>query len=82
MINIENLSFSYNREKLFSNLNLTIASGGICGLLGKNGAGKTTLLKLMAGLRFPQEGNVRINGREPAKRSVAFLLLLFFILLR
>lgn len=79
MIEISNLSFRYGREKLFSNLNLSLATGGICGLLGKNGAGKTTLLKLMAGLRFPHEGTILVNGRASSKRTVAFLQDLFFL---
>lgn len=79
MIEIRNLSFKYGREGLFSNLNLTLAPGGICGLLGKNGAGKTTLLKLMAGLRFPEGGNIEIDGRPPRRREVGFLQDTFFL---
>jgi len=79
MIDIANLSFKYGRKSLFSNLNLTLAAGGICGLLGKNGSGKTTLLKLMAGLRFPQGGKIEVDGQTPAGRSTAFLQDLFFL---
>ncbi len=79
MIDIANLSFKYGRKSLFSNLNLTLAAGGICGLMGKNGSGKTTLLKLMAGLRFPQGGKIEVDGQTPAGRSTAFLQDLFFL---
>lgn len=79
MIDIKNLSFSYKRNKLFSDLNLTLKPGGICGLLGKNGAGKTTLLKLMAGLLFPQNGSVSIMEKNPSKRQVEFLHDLVFL---
>jgi len=79
MIDIKNLSFAYKREKLFSDLNLSIKPGGICGLLGKNGAGKTTLLKLMAGLLFPQDGGISIMGNSPMKRSPEFLQDLIFL---
>jgi ABC-2 type transport system ATP-binding protein len=79
MIEIKNLSFAYKREKLFSDLNLSLAPGGICGLLGKNGAGKTTLLKLMSGLLFPQEGEIQIMGMSPFKRSPDFLQELIFL---
>jgi ABC-2 type transport system ATP-binding protein len=79
MIAIKNLSFSYNRNMLFSDLNLTLNPGGICGLLGKNGAGKTTLLKLMAGLLFPQDGSISIMGNSPMKRSPGFLQDLIFL---
>lgn len=77
MIEIKNLSFGYRRERLFSELNLSVRPGGICGLLGKKGAGKTTLLKLMAGLLFPQQGNISIIGKAPSKRAVDFLQELF-----
>jgi ABC-2 type transport system ATP-binding protein len=79
MIEIKNLSFAYKREKLFSDLNLSLTPSGICGLLGKNGAGKTTLLKLMSGLLFPQEGMISIMEKTPARRSPDFLQELFFL---
>jgi ABC-2 type transport system ATP-binding protein len=79
MIDIANLSFKYGRKSLFSDLNLTLAGGGICGLLGKNGSGKTTLLKLMAGLRFPRDGKIEAYGQAPAGRSTTFLQDLFFL---
>jgi len=79
MIEIKNLSFGYKREKLFSNLNLTLKPGGICGLLGKNGAGKTTLLKLMAGLLFPQDGSISIMEKDSSIRQVEFLQELVFL---
>jgi ABC-2 type transport system ATP-binding protein len=79
MITITDLSFKYGREKLFSGLGLSLAGGGICGLLGKNGAGKTTLLKLMAGLRLPQSGDISVLGRSPSGRPLGFLQEVFFL---
>jgi ABC-2 type transport system ATP-binding protein len=79
MIDIRSLSFGYKREGLFSDLNLSLKPGGICGLLGKNGAGKTTLLKLMAGLLFPQKGAIQVMGKSPADRSPDFLQELIFL---
>ncbi len=79
MIEIRDLSFSYGREKLFSQLGLSLRPGNICGLLGKNGAGKTTLLKLLAGLLFPQTGETRIMGICPGDRSPGFLQELYFL---
>ena len=50
MIDVKNLGFRYRRgQPLFSNLNLQLPAGTLCGLLGANGAGKSTLLKLLAG---------------------------------
>lgn len=79
MITIKNLIFGYGQQNLFNNLKLSLASGGISGLLGKNGAGKTTLLKLMAGLLFPNQGELDILGHNPGDRSSVFLEDLFFL---
>ncbi len=48
---LENVSFGYpEREKIFSNLNLTIEAGKTIGVVGSTGSGKTTLVRLL--LRF------------------------------
>ncbi len=73
MINIQNLHFSYKKKKVFDNLNLQLTPGHIYGLLGKNGTGKSTLLKNVAGLLFPRQGSVTVNGFVPGKRQPQFL---------
>ena len=73
MIEIKNMSFGYKRQRLFSDLALSLEPGSIYGLLGKNGAGKTTLLKLICGLRFPQGGACRVLGYDPARRPARLL---------
>ena len=63
MIKIENLNFSYKRNKLvINNVSLNIEKGYIHGLLGKNGTGKTTLLKQIAGLLFPDSGKIEVSS--------------------
>jgi ABC-2 type transport system ATP-binding protein len=79
VIEIKDLSFSYKREKLFSELDLSLEPGNIYGLLGKNGAGKTTLLKLICGLRFPKKGECRVLGFTPADRPAHLLEEICFI---
>jgi ABC-2 type transport system ATP-binding protein len=81
MIDLKNLGFRYSRkgEALFSDLNLHVPAGTICGMLGANGAGKSSLLKLIAGLSFPQAGQCRVLGHEPAKREPAFLADIFLL---
>jgi ABC-type multidrug transport system ATPase subunit len=46
-------------------LDLEVASGEVVALLGHNGAGKTTTVRLLAGLLAPDEGTVRVQGRDP-----------------
>jgi ABC-2 type transport system ATP-binding protein len=80
MIKIDNLSFGYSKKKsLYKNLNLTLHSGSIYGLLGKNGAGKSTLLKNLAGLLFPTGGAIAVNGFTPGKRQPSFLETIYLI---
>lgn len=80
MIDINNLSFGYRKRKLlYRHLTLKLASGSIYGLLGKNGAGKSTLLKNIAGLLFPSEGSINVNGHSPRKRLPSFLQTIYFI---
>lgn len=80
MINIQNLSFGYNRKKmLYENLNLSLEAGSIYGLLGKNGAGKSTLLCTMMGLLFPNSGTIEVVKHNPQKRQPSFLQNVYFI---
>lgn len=58
---IENLSKSYNKQKVLNNISLTIPNGNF-GLLGPNGAGKTTLMKILATLINMDEGSISFDG--------------------
>lgn len=63
-ISIKGLSFAYSNSDhyLFKSLNLEFAPGEAISLLGPSGCGKSSLLHLMAGLNFPSQGTVSING--------------------
>ena len=45
-------------------VDLDVYPGEILAILGENGCGKTTLMNMIAGIYFPDEGQVLINGRE------------------
>lgn len=80
MISLSKLSFGYKPQKqLFKNLELTIESGRIYGLLGKNAAGKSTLLRLMCGLLYPTAGACEIDGESSKNRRPAFLADIFLV---
>src|ERR1700728_3744251 len=70
-IETKNVSRSFGKNIVVRDLNLRVRRGSIYGLLGRNGAGKPTLLKMLAGLIWPDAGDIRVNGVEPAKFTVA-----------
>src|ERR1700704_6618090 len=51
-------------------VNLEIQSGELIAILGPSGSGKTTLLRIVAGLEWPDEGEVRFDGEDALLRSV------------
>jgi ABC-2 type transport system ATP-binding protein len=70
-IETKNVSRSFGKNVVVRDLNLRVRRGSIYGLLGRNGAGKTTLIKMLAGLIWPDSGEIRVNGVEPAHFTVA-----------
>lgn len=66
MIEVEVLNVLNRGDKCVS---LTLEKGQIVGLLGPNGSGKSSLLKAIAGLKFPVEGSVFIEGEVPSERT-------------
>lgn len=80
VVDVKKIEFMYkNQDKLLSNFNLNLGTGKIYGLLGKNGEGKTTLLKLLAGLLFPIQGEIKINGLEAKSRDPKILRDIFLL---
>jgi energy-coupling factor transport system ATP-binding protein len=74
MIEVENVHFSYpNGVEALKGISLSIKDGEFVAIMGQNGAGKTTLVKHFNGLLKPSEGNVRVDGVETKKTSVAAL---------
>lgn len=64
MIQVDNLSFSYQNYKIFNNFSFSIKKGEYLCIIGKNGSGKSTLAKLLSGLLFPREGTIKIFGYD------------------
>lgn len=80
MIQIENLSFSFRKQKqVLSELNMSLQSGRTYGLFGLNGAGKSTLLNLISGLLFPQTGSCLVLNENSRDRLPETLRNIFFV---
>lgn len=67
IVEIENVSYKYEREWVVQDVNLTIEEGQFLGLVGPNGSGKSTLIKLMLGLVKPGRGSIRLFD-QPIKQ--------------
>ena len=79
VIEIKNLSHSYNDKIIYRDLNLNIKESSIFGLLGKNGVGKSTLINILMGYLKPNSGECLVFGEDShnlssdAKRNIALL---------
>jgi zinc transport system ATP-binding protein len=60
IIEISGLSYSYEKENVLEEINLSITKGSFLGIVGPNGSGKSTLLKLILGLEKKQKDMGRI----------------------
>lgn len=58
------------KVRALAGLDLEVRRGEVFGLLGPNGSGKTTTIKLVLGLLFPTEGEVRVLGADPRETRV------------
>ena len=75
MIELSNVSFSYQSEPLLYNVNMHIAPRDFVGFVGVNGSGKTTLVKLILGLLKPSSGTIRymLNGKFVSSIAIGYL---------
>ncbi len=63
-IEIRNLSKSFRSMYAVDHLNMTVPVGAIYGFIGENGSGKSTTEKLICGLLVPDEGEIKLFGRD------------------
>lgn len=63
IVEINNLSFSYNNRQLHKGINMKFPRGKVVAIMGGSGSGKTTLLRLIGGQLKPAEGEVRVEGK-------------------
>ncbi len=75
MLDIQNVSKTYEDNLIVNNISLTINAGEFFTLLGPSGCGKTTLLRMIAGFVTPDSGKILLDGKDithlaPEKRPL------------
>jgi sulfate transport system ATP-binding protein len=68
-IEVKNLVKRFGAFAALDGVNLTVADGELLALLGPSGSGKTTLLRIVAGLDWPDAGEVTIDGENALARG-------------
>lgn len=77
MLNIHNLSISFQGEYLFEDITFMLGSGDRIGLIGKNGAGKSTMLKILSKEMDPDSGQIAADKNMSIgflKQDIDFIL--------
>ena len=64
IIDLQNISVSFDGQTILNNINLQIHDGEFVTLLGPSGCGKTTTLRIIAGFQQPDKGNVIFEGKN------------------
>jgi sulfate transport system ATP-binding protein len=77
-IEIRHVSKQFGQFAALDDVSLEVPSGSLTALLGPSGSGKSTLLRIIAGLEWPDTGEVLISGQDatalaPQKRGVGFV---------
>jgi sulfate/thiosulfate transport system ATP-binding protein len=77
-ISVRDIHKSYGRYPALNGVSLEVKPGELLALLGPSGSGKTTLLRTIAGLEFPESGQVLFDGQDvtyagAAERKVGFV---------
>jgi ABC-2 type transport system ATP-binding protein len=64
ILRVSKLSFSFGKYQVLNNVEFSLQSGEIVGLIGANGAGKTTLIKTILSLYKNFSGKIEINSKD------------------
>lgn len=58
----------YEKKQAVRDVSFRIEKGEMVGFIGPNGAGKSTMIKMLSGILYPDEGEIRVNGFVPYKQ--------------
>lgn len=61
-LEVDNVAQSYGQREVLHDVSLKIRAGEVLALIGANGAGKSSLMNIIAGIRRPTRGEVKLNG--------------------
>ncbi len=75
MIEFKNVSKHFGYTTALDHVNFAFPAGKISGLFGPNGAGKSTIIKMVAGLNYPDSGELLIDGEKPRNSRARVALL-------
>ncbi len=64
VLDVKNISFSHDKEKIFDDISFSVEKGDVISILGSNGTGKTTLIKCINGLHKIDSGDIFIRGQN------------------
>lgn len=64
LLEIKNLTISFGGLRAVDDFNIEVKEGQLYGLIGPNGAGKTTVFNLLTGVYKPNEGIIRLDGKD------------------
>ena len=71
MLHIQNITKTFGTLRAVDDVSFSVAPGETFALLGPNGSGKTTLTRVMAGLLYPSEGEVEVDGASMQQAPMA-----------
>lgn len=69
ILEVKNLSKSFRDFKAVDDLSFSVIAGQVYGFLGQNGAGKSTTMRMAVGLIQPDQGNIKIKGKDFTQKS-------------
>ena len=80
VLKVKNLVKTFNRGEVVAldDVSFSVNQGEIEAVLGPSGCGKTTLMRLIAGLEYPDKGDVLVNGQSvmglpPHRRNIGLV---------
>ena len=69
VVELKHITKRFGKITANEDVDLEVQKGEILAILGENGSGKTTLMNMIAGIYYPDEGEIFINGKHAIIRS-------------